>query len=157
MGQFDTSTRNKIFRDPSWKLNWPTIRKLETLIFASMLLAVPLIAFKVMRHTTSAMTVRQCSVDLVKDLIKAKELARELGVPVTLNTHPGKGVMPYSYELEKDGQPMATMEVSRGVACAGSVTFDQTGAPVHPATFILSNGPEVVSVEVDAKGMISAH
>lgn len=157
MGQFDTSTRNKIFRDPSWQLNWPTIRKLETLIFASLLLAVPLIALKVMRHTNSAMAVRQSSVDLVRDLIKAKELARELGAPVTLNTHPGKGLMPYSYELEKAGEPMATMEIERGVSCAGSVTFDRTGVPVHPATFILSNGPEVVSVEVDARGMISAH
>src|SRR5262249_20239646 len=125
------------------------------LMFASMLIAVPLCAVRVMQHTASAMAVRTSSVDLVKDLIRAKELSRDLMKPVTLTSKPAAKDQPFRYVIEKEGKTLSEVDLPSGVSLIGSVTFDKQGLPETRASFVLSNGPNTISVEVDPKGLVT--
>ena len=150
----DLGSEKNTERAQPWFKNWAALRKLETLAFASMFIAVPLFAFKVVNQATTSMVVTNTSVDLQHDLRRAEEIARTYAMKTKITTQEINGNVPASYSVEAGGKITEVVRVPHGVNVVGEVRFDEQGSPEKPATFIVSRGNVSIVVNVDAKGIV---
>ena len=139
------------------KLNWWLIRRIETLVFASMLLAVPFLAVRIMETASTALTVQNASVDLVRDLLRAKQIANDFTLKITVSSVPANAIEPSSYLIQNGKKSIEKVVLPRGVSLIGSVTFDDKGEPQQKCSFLISKGSKTVSVDIDSSGQISMH
>lgn len=136
-------------------LNWALIRKMETLIFASMLVAIPFFALRVVDYTATQLAVRNTAVDLVKDLIRAKEISKNFGLSVSVTGRlPAKGETA-AYLLQNGPRTIEEVLLPPGVNVIGSITFNEQGIPDSRTSFTISKGAKKMHVDVDSQGVAS--
>jgi hypothetical protein len=136
--------------------DWVFLRKVETLIFAFMFLALPFFALKVLYTTTSTLSIKNTVVDLVRDLINWQQTARVKHVAITLESKPPTKGEPSMYCISQDGRTLEEVRVPAGVSIIGSVTFTESGMPESPSSFLVTKGIRSSHVEIDKQGLISA-
>lgn len=136
--------------------NWPLLRKFETLIFAAMLALLPFFALKVVNVTTTSLAVKNTTVDLVKDLRRARQFAKEHGVRISVVSRQENKMEAGAYLIEDDFRTIEEIVLPRGVAVTGMVKFDPHGIPLQPASFLITKASKQNKVIVDANGIISA-
>jgi hypothetical protein len=136
-------------------VNWPLLRKMETCIFAAMFLALPLLAFKVVDYTTTVLAVKNSAVDLVNDLIRCKNLAKEYNTSITLKCRTAEANQGSAYEIRDEHKAVEEVILPKGVNVVGAVTFHPEGVPRGPASFIVTKGFRNSHVEIDAQGIIT--
>jgi hypothetical protein len=139
------------------QLNWRMVRKVEGLVFTSMLLAVPFFAFRIVDTAGTALMVKNTSVDLVRDLIRARSIARDYKLPITVSSLQVHTPDSYAYVIENGPRTIEQIVLPHGVAVTGSVTFDETGTPKARSSFVVSKGLRSVTVEVDSTGQTATH
>ena len=122
-----------------------------------MLLAVPFFAFRIVSHTATSLAVSNTAVDLVNDLIRAKDISRDSGLNITVTSKPAEAEKPAAYLLENGTNVIEQVDLPKGVSIVGAVNFDDRGMPTQAASFIISKGFKSVTVEVDAQGTVSEH
>jgi len=144
-------------KKPGAKLNWRIVRKVEGLVFTSMLLAVPFFAFRIVDTTGTALMVKNTSVDLVRDLIRARAIARDFKLPITVSSLQVHATDSCAYVIQNGPRTIEQVVLPQGVSMAGSVTFDETGMPKARSSFVVSKGLRSVTVEVDSAGKTSFH
>lgn len=136
------------------KLSWaPLMRKFETLVFATMLILIPFFAYRVVDSAGTALTVQNAAADLVKDLLKAKNMARDFHIAVSVTSAPANADEHCSYIIQ--GNANEQVFLPRGLSIAGSVTFNENGLPFAPASFILVKGSKSASIEINREGLTS--
>src|SRR5690606_28067694 len=111
-------------------LNWPTIRKLEALIFLAMFLLVPLFAIRVLQYTNVQLVVRNLGQELVHDLHRAKALAVESKEDVEVTGSSLKNKALGTYVIIYDAKVREVIVLPQGVTVVGSVTFKKSGRPL---------------------------
>jgi hypothetical protein len=136
-------------------LNWRLIRKIEGLVFASMLLAIPFFAFRIVDATGTSLMVKNTSVDLVKELIQARETAKNLKLPITVSTCKHVANQPNAYLIQNGERTLQQVILPPGLSMIGSVTFDESGIPIARSAFTISKGLRSVTVEIDSEGNTS--
>lgn len=154
MDNQEKSKADAIARKYEAIVNWPLLRKFESLVFAGLFLALPLFAWKVVEHSTTQLAVKNSAVDLVNDLIRCKSLAKQHQVSITLTSRPPTAVMPAAYMIQDEEKTVEEVRLPKGVSMIGSVTFNPQGLPNAPASFIVSKGIRIAHVEVDRDGRI---
>src|SRR5579883_1048368 len=82
------------------QLNWRFVRKIEALVFASMFLAVPFFAFRIVDIAGTSLMVQNTAVDLVRDLIRAREIAKDYGLVITVSSALPGANDPCSYLIQ---------------------------------------------------------
>jgi len=142
-------------KPPKVPFDWRLVRKVEGLVFASMLIAVPVFALRIMDTTYSTLLVNNTSVDLVKNIISAKDLAVQQHVEVSVSSVPAAGNDPFGYVVQSGTKTCYEFFLPRGVSLVGSVTFEDGGVPKNPTSFVITKGSKAISVDVDAKGRTS--
>lgn len=138
------------------KMNWPLLRKFETLIFFCMMLLLPVFAVKVVNVTTTHLAVKNTAVDLVRDLIHAKQMAKDYTVNITVTSRPATPTDSCAYLIQDDQRTLEEVVLPKGVSLVGSVVFDPRGLPNSAASFIVTKGRLSAHVDVDTSGMISS-
>lgn len=138
------------------RLNWPFVRKIEALVFASMFLAVPFFALRIVDIAGTSMMVQNTAVDLVRDLIRAREIAKDYRLAITVSSAPATSDS-CSYLITNGTRTIEQLALPRGVSMVGAVTFDEEGTPRNRASFIVSKGSRTAYVEVDSRGQTSLH
>jgi hypothetical protein len=138
------------------RLNWPFVRKIEALVFASMFLAVPFFAFRIVDIAGTSMMVQNTAVDLVTNLIRAKEIAKDYGLVITVSSAPAANDS-CSYLILNGTRTLDQIVLPRGVSMVGSITFEAEGTPRSRASFMVSKGSRTTYVEVDNRGQTSLH
>lgn len=136
-------------------VNWPLLRKLETCIFAAMFLALPLLAYKVVDYTTTILAVKNSAVDLVNDLLRCKNLAKQYNTSITLKCRVAENNQGSAYEIRDEEKAVEEVILPKGVNVVGSVTFNHDGLPGGPSSFIVTKGFRNSHVEIDSQGMIT--
>lgn len=101
--------------------------------------------------------VQNTAVEMVRDLIRAREIAKDYGLTITVSSAPSAENEPCSYLIQNGTRTIEQVVLPRGVAMIGSVTFDDKGAPRNRASFIVSKGNRTCYVEVDTQGQTSLH
>ena len=140
--------------DRGSKLDWPLIRKFESLIFVSMVFAIPFFAFKVVDLTSTQLAVRQTGVDLVKDLVRAKDISKEYGLSITVCGRPATEVDGTAYLIQNGNRTIEEVLLPKGVNVLGSVTFDESGTPTMPgANFTISKGWKSSHISLTREGI----
>lgn len=140
------------------QVNWRFVRKLEALVFASMFLAVPFFAFRIVDIAGTSLMVQNTAVDLERDLRRAREIAKDYGLTITVSSALPTGNDPCSYLIQNGTRTIEQVVLPRGVSMLGSVTFDDKGVPRNPpASFIVSKGTRTSYVEVNSDGQTSLH
>lgn len=139
--------------DRGSKLDWPLIRKFESLIFASMVFAIPFFAFRVVDLTSTQLSVRQTGVDLVKDLVRAKEISKEYGLSITVCGRPATESEGTAYLIQNGNRTIEEVLLPKGVNVLGSVTFNEEGKPNTGAIFTISKGWKSSHVNLNSEGI----
>ncbi len=140
--------------DRGSKLDWPLIRKFESLIFASMVFAIPFFAFKVVDLTSTQLAVRQTGVDLVKDLVRAKDISKEYGLSITVCGRPATETEGTAYLIQNGNRTIEEVLLPKGVNVLGSVTFNESGTPTLPgATFTITKGWKSNHITLTSEGI----
>jgi hypothetical protein len=139
--------------DRGSKLDWPLIRKFESLIFASMVFAIPFFAFRVVDLTSTQLSVRQTGVDLVKDLVRAKEISKEYGLSITVCGRPATENEGTAYLIQNGNRTIEEVLLPKGVNVLGSVTFNEEGKPNTGAIFTISKGWKSSHVNLNSEGI----
>jgi hypothetical protein len=140
--------------DKGSKLDWPLIRKFESLIFASMVFAIPFFAFKVVDLTSTQLAVRQTGVDLVRDLVRAKDISKEYGLSITVCGRPATENEGTAYLIQNGNRTIEEVLLPKGVNVLGSVTFDESGTPTMPgANFTISKGWKSSHISLSREGI----
>jgi hypothetical protein len=140
------------------RFHWPPlIRKFETLAFLAMLFVVPFFAFRIVDTAGTTLMVQNTAADLVKDLIKAKEIARDFHLNITLVSAPPTANEPSSYLIQSGSRTIEQIILPNGVSIAGTVTFSDGGTPETPASFIIAKGGRTAFVEVNRDGNTAVH
>jgi hypothetical protein len=139
------------------QLNWRFIRKIEALVFTSMFLAVPFFALRIVDIAGTSLMVQNTAVELVRDLIRAREIAKDYGLTITVSSAPSNSAEPCSYLIQNGTRTIEQVVLPRGVSMIGSITFDEKGFPRNRASFIVSKGTRTSYVEVDTQGQTSLH
>jgi hypothetical protein len=134
---------------------WPLIRKFETLVFAAMLVVIPFFAYRIVDTAGTALMVQNTAADLVKDLIKAKEIARDFHLNVTVTSAPPTTNEPSSYLIQSGVKTIEQVVLPNGVSIAGTVTFDEGGLPLAPSSFIIAKGGRTANVQINGEGSTS--
>ena len=136
--------------------DWVFLRKVETLIFAFMFLALPFFALKVLYTTTSTLSIKNTVVDLVRDLINWQQTARLKHVAIKLESRPSSKSGPSMYCISQEGRTLEEVRLPAGVSIIGSVTFTESGMPESPSSFLVTKGVRSSHVEIDKQGIVSA-
>jgi len=139
------------------QLNWRIVRKVEGLVFTSMLLAVPFFAFRIVDTTGTALMVKNTSVDLVRDLIRARAIARDYKLPITVSSLDVPATHSCAYVIQNGPRTIEQIVLPPGVSMVGSVTFDEAGTPKARTSFVVSKGMRSVTVDVDSTGKTATH
>ena len=138
------------------KLSWPpVIRKFEALVFAALLIVIPFFAYRIVDTAGTALMVQNTAADLVKDLIKAKEIARDFHIGVAVTSAPASANEPCSYLIQSDSKTIEQVVLPNGVSIAGSVTFNDGGLPQNPSAFIIAKGGRTAIVQINREGSTS--
>jgi hypothetical protein len=138
------------------KFAWPPlIRKFETLVFAALLIVIPFFAYRIVDTAGTALMVQNTAVDLVKDLRKAKDIARDFHLNVTVTSAPPTMNEPSSYLIQSGPKTIEQVILPNGVSIAGSITFNDGGLPLTPSSFIIAKGGRTASVQVNREGSMS--
>ena len=137
--------------------NWPLLRKVETFVFAGLFLAVPLFAVRVVDHATTSLAVKNTAVDLVKDLIRSKNIAISRQASIVLSSEHLQGNKLFMITIREKGSKDVIEEVVLpvGVVMLGSITFDAQGKPTQRASFLVTRNNHTSHVDVDAQGRIT--
>jgi len=136
-------------------MSWsPIIRKFETLVFAAMVVVIPFFAFRIVDTAGTALMVQNTSADLVKDLIKAQEIARDFHLSVTVTSAPPTLNEPSSYLIQSESKTIEQVILPNGVNIAGAVTFNDGGSPKTPASFMIGKGGKSTLVLIDRDGKV---
>src|SRR5262249_23027818 len=135
------------------RLNWPMIRKFESLVFISMIVAIPFFAFRVVDVTSTNLAVKQTAVDLVKDLIRAKDISKEFGLTVTVSGHPSSTEGQYAYVIQNGNRTIEEVLLPRGVSIIGAITFNDQGVPNSRGSFTITKGWKTQHVFVSSEGI----
>lgn len=136
-------------------LDWPLIRKFESLVFTSMIVAIPFFAYRVVDLTSTQLAVGQTSLDLVKDLIRAKEISKDFGLSITVSGRPRQESKPAAYLIQNGERIMEEVALPKGVSVLGAVTFNEQGIPNSRGSFTISKGWKTQHVDVAADGTTS--
>ena len=136
-------------------LNWPLVRKLESLIFLAMFLAMPLFAFRVIDYTARQLGLQNSAHDLVKDIRRVKLMASHFNYDVTVEAKKSQHDKPSSYVIRHDEHVLEEIILAKGVSMMGEVTFHPDGRPKSPATFEVHNENRSLNVDVDGQGVVS--
>jgi len=140
------------------KFHWPPlIRKFESLVFLAMLFVVPLFAYRIVDSAGTNLMVQNTASDLTKDLVKAKEIAQDFHLTISLVSAPPTVNEPSSYLIQSGSRTIEQIILPNGVSIAGTVTFTDSGLPTNPASFIVSKGGKSAIVEVSRDGTTSQH
>ena len=138
------------------KLSWPpVIRKFEALVFAALLIVIPFFAYRIVDTAGTALMVQNTAADLVKDLIKSKEIARDFHIGVSVTSAPASGNEPCSYLIQSDSKTIEQVVLPNGVSIAGSVSFNDGGLPQNPSAFIVAKGGRTAIVQINHEGSTS--
>lgn len=138
-------------------LNWPLIRKLETLIFLGMFIAVPFFALRVVGYTATQMAVSNTVHGLVQDIRKARDMAKESHLTITVaSAQPSKTEKRFSYAIQNGTRNIIEVILPPGISLNGSVSFDENGVVSGPTSFVCSMAGRNQNVEVDSSGTVSA-
>lgn len=135
--------------------SWPLVRKFEALIFMAMFAAVPLFAVRVIQYTHDQLIVRNVSRELVKDLQRAKTLAVKLQSKVEVSGSASKSAKLFSYVVLIREQVSEEVVLPERVSVVGSITFNKSGLPEKPSSFIVSSENRTTTVEIDPTGLVS--
>jgi hypothetical protein len=137
------------------KTSWsPIIRKFETLVFAAMVVVIPFFAFRIVDTAGTALMVQNTTADLVKDLIKAQEIARDFHLSVTVTSAPPTLNEPSSYLIQSDSKTIEQVILPNGVNIAGAVTFNDGGLPKTPSSFMIGKAGRSTLVLIDRNGKV---
>jgi hypothetical protein len=136
-------------------LNWPLVRKIESLVFLAMFLAMPLFAFRVIDYTARQLALQNSAHDLVKDIRRVRQMAGAFKFDVTVEARKGQGGRPPSYVIRHDNHVLEEIILAKGVSMLGEVTFHPDGTPKSPAMFDVHNETRSLSVDVDSQGVVS--
>lgn len=140
------------------KFRWPPlIRKFETLVFATMLIVVPFFAYRIVDTAGTTLMVQNTAADLVKDLIKAKEIARDFHLNISVSSAPPTVNEPSSYLIQSGSRTIEQIVLPTGVSIAGAVSFNDNGIPQSPSSFIIAKSGRTAFVEVSRDGNTSVH
>ncbi|HEY9788648.1 MAG TPA: hypothetical protein V6D17_24890 [Candidatus Obscuribacterales bacterium] len=134
-------------------LDWPLVRKIESLVFASMIVAIPFFAFRVIDVTSTQRAVKETALLLVQDLVRAKNISKEYGLAMTVSGRPGTKNEPSGYVIQNGERVIEQVVLPKGVTVLGSVTFNEQGVPNARGTFTVSKGWKVQSVSVNSEGI----
>jgi len=141
-----------------FKFHWPPfIRRFETLVFATMLIVVPFFAFRIVDAAGTTLMVQNTAADLVKDLVKAKQIARDFHLNITVSSAPPTVNEPSSYLIQTGARTIEQIILPHGVNIAGTITFSDSGTPENPASFVISKSGRNAFVEVSREGNTVLH
>jgi hypothetical protein len=101
--------------------------------------------------------VQNTAADLVKDLIKAREIARDFHLTITVASAPSTASEPGSYLIQSGTRTIEQIVLPNGVSIAGAVSFSDGGTPRAPASFTISKRGRTAFVEVNRQGGTSLH
>lgn len=131
-------------------LTWPLIRKLESLAFLAMFIAVPLFAFRVVDYTARQLALNNAAHDLVKDIRRVKEMATSYKMPITVESKQSTGQA--SYVIRSGKRTIEEVVLPKGVTMVGQVTFREDGVPESPSTFDVTLENRSLTVDIDKSG-----
>jgi hypothetical protein len=140
----------------SAKVNWPILRKFETLVFACMLALLPFFAMKVVGVTETQLMVKNTTNDLVTDLRKARQMAKDHAVGIIVIGRAASKLNPPAYLIEDKRRMIEEIVLPSGVTVEGSVEFNPSGLPLKPSRFFIKKGVRESQVAIDERGVISA-
>jgi len=138
-------------------VNWRFMRKFEAFWFTSMFLVVPYFAFRIVDIAGTSLMVQNTAVDLIRDLIRAREIAKDYGLIITVSSAPSTGNQRCSYLIQNGTRTIEQVVLPQGVSMIGSVSFNEKGFPQNRASFIVTKGAKTTTVEVDMQGQTSLH
>lgn len=136
-------------------LAWPLIRKLESLAFLAMFIAVPFFGYRVVDYTSRHLALNNAAHDLVKDIRKAKQMASELGIDISVESKQsteGKGA---AYIIRSGQRTLEEIVLPQGVSMIGGITFTKEGQPDHPSTFDVHMDTRSLAIDVDRNGIVT--
>jgi len=136
-------------------LAWPLIRKLESLAFLAMFIAVPFFGYRVVDYTTHHLALNNAAHDLVKDIRKVKEMATQLDAAITVESVPPVEGKPAAYVIKTERTTLEEVLLPPGVTMIGGITFTSAGLPTHPATFDVHMDNRSLAVDIDASGIVT--
>lgn len=129
------------------------LRKAETLVFVALFIALPFFAINVVEHTKIQAAVIQTAYALVQDLRRSREIAKSHGFSITVTSRPSTDKQPAAYVIKDDKQIIEEVLLPPGVTIIGKVTFDDTGFPTAPASFIVTKASRTAHVDIDVQGI----
>ncbi len=136
-------------------LAWPLIRKLESLAFLAMFIAVPFFGYRVVDYTTRHLALNNAAHDLVKDIRKVKEMAAQLETSITVESVPPVEGKPAAYIIKTERKTLEEVLLPKGVTMIGGITFSKEGLPSHPSTFDVHMDTRSLAVDIDASGIVT--
>ncbi len=140
------------------KSHWPPlIRVFETMVFATLLIVVPLFAFSIVDTAGTTLMVQNTATDLITDLRKAKKYAQDFHLNITVTSAPPTVKEPSSYLIQTGTRTIEQIILPHGVGIAGTVTFTANGTPDKPGTFVISKSGRDAHVEVSQEGNTVLH
>lgn len=140
----------------SFVLSWAILRKIESLIFLAMFLAVPLFALRVLQYTHARLVVRNVAQSLTNDLQRAKAMSLKQDREIEVTGTSSKKEKYYSYYIRGDSKILEEVVLPEHVSVVGTVTFEPSGHPIRPSSFIVSSYNRTATVEIDKAGLVSA-
>ncbi|MBS1993316.1 MAG: hypothetical protein JSS83_22525 [Cyanobacteria bacterium SZAS LIN-3] len=136
-------------------IDWPLVRKLESLVFLAMFLAMPLFAFRVIDYSARQLALQNGAHDVVKDIRRAREMAIQMKFDVTVEGRKSQYGKPSSYVIRNQNRVLEEIILAKGVTIIGEVTFQPDGKPKSPAIFEVHSETRSLIVDVDAQGGVS--
>ena len=136
-------------------LAWPLIRKLESLAFLAMFIAVPFFGYRVVDYTSRHLALNNAAHDLVKDIRKAKQMASELGIDISVESRQSTEGKSAAYVIRSGPRTLEEVVLPQGVSMIGEITFSKEGQPNHPATFDVHMDTRSLAIDVDQSGIVT--
>jgi hypothetical protein len=136
-------------------LAWPLIRKLESLAFLAMFIAVPFFGYRVVDYTSRHLALKNAAHDLVKDIRKAKQMAAELGIDIAVESRQASEGKNAAYVIKSGSRTLEEVVLPEGVSMIGGITFSKEGVPDRPATFDVHMDTRSLAIDVDSQGLVT--
>jgi hypothetical protein len=136
-------------------ISWPLVRKLESLAFMAMFLAVPFFGYRVVEYTSHHLALNNAAHDLVKDIRRVKQMSAEYQMEITIESKPQSDGHPAAYVISSGDKTIEEVVLPQGVSMIGKITFSRRGMPELPSTFDVHMDTRSISVDVDSNGTVS--
>jgi hypothetical protein len=102
------------------------------------------------------LTVNNASVDLVRSIISARDLAHDQHLKITVSGFKSSGKDGgFGYAVQNGTKDLYRFMLPEKLTLVGSVTFDESGMPKNRSAFYITRGSRSVVVDIDAKGKTS--